>query len=341
MRSCADIQDVPCVTLSDTSELSAFKTAIQSVPRDGGVLVIQPGTYDVTPSGVPWLAERAWMRIVGVPDNTGRRPHLRGVRDPVSGHGPNAIIPWGGTNGDLNVENLEITGAGNCIYAASQIRSQKITLRNLDVHHCMGHLVMIGWEKPGEEDDEILIENSTFSHVGQNHNVYIDRIAKATLRNITSHSPGTLHALKCIAKECNIVDSKFSNARLDGKVDNFPAGSATHWTKLNPAAPYLGTAPLSLIACQKGIVTGNEIVWVFDKNGRLYGSYGTGPTPVIRQPRHDIDGCDDPDGYVDGVDSWGKPDKIPILSSPFWTANFWGRVEAAGLTLPKAASNPY
>lgn len=299
----------PCVVLRETENSLAVKQAIQKIPLSGGTLVVMPGVYPVSKKGFLWLSKRRWLTIAGIVDDSGNPPHFRGIE----GDAPNAIIPWGGTNGDLTIRNLEISGAGSdCIYTGSRSGKQIIRLYNVNIHHCGHHVWMNGWDKPNKWDNEVYAENSSFHHSGLTHVVYIDRIKKAEFKNIKVYAPKTLHAFKCVAIECNVFDSEISNGTLSGDWDK-----STHWTTHERLVGYLGSAPMSLVACQKGRFERNTITFRFNA------ARGTGGTVITRQPRHDIYGCDQP---LYNSDDFNDPE-------------FWKQVVAGGVELPEVLNN--
>jgi hypothetical protein len=261
-----------------------------------------PGAYTVDKEGYKFLSNRDWLYIVGVKGTGGEIPAIRS-KERTEGQpfdGLINLIYWAPTNGNLILKNLELTGAAsNCLATGSGKRKQIVQLHNVHMHHCGHHIWMHGWEPQDSWDDEVYAEDSSFHHAGSTHNIYIDRIAKATFVRIKSFSPRSLHAFKCVAIECNLISSHVSNASLDGPWDSdVPVRPGT-----SGQPGYLGTAPLSLVACQRGHVIANKIVFRFGPSAR------TGHHVAARQPRHSIAGCDQPPYGSDR-----------FLDDDFWTA---------------------
>jgi hypothetical protein len=275
-----------------------------------------PGTYTVDKEGFTFLANRDWLYIVGAIGHDGELPTIKGKErtDGQPFDGVNNLIYWAPTNGNLILKNVELTGAAsNCLASGSGKRKQIVQLHNVHMHHCGHHIWMHGWEPQDLWDDEVYAADSSFHHAGSTHNIYIDRIAKATFIRIKSFSPRSLHAFKCVAIECNLISSHVSNASLDGS-----------WDSDSPVRPgpsgqsgYLGTAPLSLVACQRGHMIANKIVFRFGPSAR------TGHHVAARQPRHSISGCDQP----------------PYGSDSFLDDNFWSAVHNDANTLESVAKS--
>ena len=306
----------PCTVLSDSSRTTALKEAVQRTPRTGGTIVVLPGTYTIDKAGFIFLANRDWLNIVGVLGSKGERPNLQGKQriDGRAFDGVNIILNWAATNGNLILKNLELTGAASdCLASGSGKRKQVVQLHNVEMYHCGHHIWMHAWEPTGEWDDEVYAEDSSFHHAGLTHNVYIDRIAKANFVRIKSFSPRLLHAFKCVAIVCNIFASEISNANLDGTWDK----DSSHWTHPKRQEGYLGSAPMSLVSCQKGQIRGNKIVFRFGPSSR------TGHFVAARQPRHKIFGCDQP----------------PYASESFLDESYWRLVQAEKDTPESIASS--
>ncbi len=308
----------PCTVVSDTSNTTALKEAVQHTPLTGGTIVLLPGTYTVDRKGFIFLTNRDWLYIVGVVGANGELPVIRG-KEPTEGEafdGVTTLINWTPTNGNLILKNIELTGAASdCLASGSGKRKQIIQLHNVHIHHCGHHIWMHGWEPAGSWDDEVYAEDSSFHHAGLTHNLYIDRIAKATFVRIKSFSPRLLHAFKCVAIECNLISSHVSNASLDGTWDT----DNSHWTHPKRQTGYLGTAPLSLVACQRGQIRDNRIVFRYGPSER------TGGYVATRQPRHDIFGCDQP----------------PYGSDQFQSPDFWRAVRNDSIELSSIAQSPH
>lgn len=136
----------PDVVLSDTNDPLAFKKAVLATP-DGGVLLVKPGTYVVDAAGVPFIANRPkGLALCGELSPNGKRPHLTG--DPRSK--PGVFVGWRTMNGDLTIENLEMSGAATQgVYAGTgnyQPHAQRIVLRNVFIHDVGHHCIMVGYE---------------------------------------------------------------------------------------------------------------------------------------------------------------------------------------------------
>ncbi len=312
-----------------------FIEKIKELPTNReAYLFIMPGEYQLTKT--PWLSNSVGLHIIGVLDADGQRPRLFSSEESPA----NAAIGWRPPNGNLHVENLEIDRiSGTAIYAGTgnfSDHSQNIVIRNVYIHH-VGRAIMVGWETSDNRNDTILIEDSHFSH-SLSHNVYIDRIDTAVIRNSKFESPATMHALKVVAVNVVLDGNTFANAQIGGGIDD-----DVQWPHLKAGIDsYVGAAVLSLVASQQGVVVDNTIDWTMlpDRSGTVI---------IKQQPRHDIDGNDiayDPDvGQFVGADAYvtdrASRDRPPILSSPMWSPEYWQRVKDAGLDMPSAATNPY
>ena len=317
---CAGIDETTAdAVMSDTGDPFALKSALASVGA-GGSIYIRLGTYIVPAVATPFITNK-FATICGELGPNGERPHIKG--DPASK--PTSLIGWGPTNGNITIENLELSGAGTRnMYAGTgnwQPHSQRIIYRNVYSHDAGHHCLMVGSETntsttwgTGTWNDEVEIYDSEFARCALTHNVYVDGVKSAKFIRSKTYDPGSLHALKIVATEIEVRDSVISNAQLDGTVRFSPP---------HPTRGYWhGSAPISFVAGQKGVVTGNRIVWDYDKASS--GGHAAG-----RQQRHAIQGHDDPNYY-------------PVDGTEFWDAAFWAAVANAGTGIVGAQNNsPY
>ncbi len=312
-----------------------FFEKVKELPTDReAYLFVMPGEYPVKQT--PWYVNSVGLHIIGVLDADGQRPKLFSSEESPA----NAAIAWRPPNGNLHVENLEIGHfGGDGIFAGTggyRDHSQNIVIRNVYIHHT-AHGIMVGMEPADSRNDTILIENSHFSHAST-HNVYIDRIDTAVIKNSKFESPGSVHALKVAAVNLVVDGNTFANAQVGGGIDRDVQWPQTIWG----LDSYIGGAVLSLIAGQQGIVVNNTIDWTMLPQE-------TGTVIIKQQPRHAIDGNDvayDPAaGRFVGADAYvtdgSVQDRPPIPGSPMWSPEYWQAVRDAGLDMPAAATNPY
>jgi hypothetical protein len=256
------------------------------------------------------------VRIIGVTGPDGQKPVIRGkltslkvpLGSPPKSAFPAAMLNWQNTNKNLTLENIAIEQCGECLLAGSRsLNKQIIRLTDVDIRWCRGHCILIGWEQAGKEDDEIYIRGGEFAYGGGNHVVYLDRTLFQEVIGATIHSPGTLHAIKAIGITINLIGNVISSVKPDGTVQA-SRGLAYKYNLL----PYTGSAPLSLIACQRGVVAYNTVVFRYDASR-------TGGNLAIRQPRKALHGCDIP---------------LDLTSTAFWQA-----VRAGGVDYPDNVGN--
>ncbi len=257
----------------------------KAVGRAKRRLLISPGEYNIVTA--PYIAGRDSLSIIGTGKVTLRAGKPLGT-----------FIGYGGTNkGTLRVENIHLDGGwkiGNCIYAGSAINKQHIVLKDVELYRC-GHGLMganehwNGRDAIDNLDDSYLLDNVD-CHASTSHCIYIDRSAKAVVRNSRFYDPGNgKHALKVISWEIDLHDNQVSNAMLDGS-----ASRAT------------GNATLSLVSCQIGRVVDNILVFRYDRGGRPKAG-GTGGNVLDKQPRWVLSGCDKP----------------PYQSQTNWSETYW------------------
>lgn len=276
IKSCADVEG-PCVEYHMGDD---WKSKMQAVPTSGGTMLVMPGNHYIT--NTPYLASRAYINIIGVLSGENMD------RPKVTASVPmNAFVPWGGTNGDLTVQDIWFDSAGNCIYSGSKIRQQTITLTNVKLTNC-GHGLMgaFEYEKSSPEtavfDDVYYLNNVECAYSGT-HCIYIDRSLRAELKGGRYWSAG-FHPIKIVSKIVLIDGVEASNGELDGTVG--PSGK-------------VGAAIMSLVGCQWGEVKNSKLTFVYRPEA--------GGNFITRQPRHDIKGCDTP----------------PYTGTEFWTEEYW------------------
>jgi hypothetical protein len=312
--SCSNFSG-PCVTLAESGgDFTELKPAIDAV-RPCGTVVVEPGVYAGSWS---FISNRSCLTVIG--SDPVNRPVLTAWSQAALNNPANAmssdrtasIFGYGGSNsGTFRLENLELTGAGaDCVWAGSPSYQQTIILENVYIHHCSAHNVMVGFETGGSGpiDDQVFIANSEFSHVGLNHNVYIDRIRFARVESSKFTSPSCGHTLKVVAQEQRIIGNELSNVEMDGTHSPPSADPLEALTKsCKPRPEYHGESPLSTVACSWGEFTNNRVVFLSDS------AYS--PQVLHWQPRHDIQGCDMP----------------PYSSPEFTDPAFWANIVAQGL----------
>jgi hypothetical protein len=310
ITDCSQVTNQRCVTLSNTASSLAWKQAWAACGT-ACTMIVMPGVYEVGYYESPFISNRASVRVIGVSDENGVKPLIRGkltlLTNGVTQAYPTSLLGWGGTNRDLTLENIAFEHSGNCVYAGSRTTRQVIRLTDVDIRWCKTHALMIGYENAGAEDDLVYIHGGEFAYGGSNHTVYLDRSLYQEVIGARIHSPGVQHAIKAIGITINLIGNVFSSVKPDGTAQASPG--LIDKVNLNP---YAGGPPLSLIACQRGLIAYNTVVWRYDGSA-------SGGVPAVRQPRKAVGGCDVP---------------VNVEDPPFWAS-----VAAQGLDYPQNATN--
>jgi hypothetical protein len=292
-----------------------WKEALSQI-SGGGTLIIEPGHHITTADDWMFFSNWEYLVIRGEIDASGNRPLVEHV--PLAdGKVANTWINWGGTNGNLWIQDVRFKGAGSNLLAAgsgpnSEV-SQKVVLSNVEMSHAGHHIVMFSFEWTGRLEgdarlnpvnDELWIRDSSFHHSGATHVLYADRIAKLVSVNSQFYSPASIngHAFKAIARQIVVDGCEISNAMLNGEIDT----DTSHYSSSSTYQPndmYLGAVPVSLVAGQSGIFRNNRVTHRTDAN------YNTGGYCVAQQVRHDIHALEVPDPKN--------------LSGTFYNPDFW------------------
>ncbi|MBL28571.1 MAG: hypothetical protein CMM50_13580 [Rhodospirillaceae bacterium] len=118
------------------------------------------------------------------------------------------------TSGDITLENLEFSGATVRDRNGAGIRYEggKLTIRN-----CYFHDNEDGILAATAKGGEILIEDSEFARNGygrgRTHGIYVNRIAKLTVKNSYFHDTKIGHHIKSRAAETHVIDSVLDDAK--------------------------------------------------------------------------------------------------------------------------------
>ncbi len=273
----------------------AYKDAFRRLSKKTpATLIIEAGEYWIDKP--PFLSNFHGLHVVG-----NGEVHLKAR--PTNGKGFNTFLGYNASNrGELVIANIHFDGnwqVGDCVYAGSRRLRQDVKLFNVELYRCRHGLMGAAetrsdWPER-EQDDTWLLDNVT-CHASKSHCVYIDRSHRAVIRNSRFYDPGNrYHPLKVISWEIDIHDNEISNAMLDG--------SASRTT---------GNATLSLVSCQKGLLTDNKIVFRHDRGNRP-GADGSGTHVVDFQPRRWLQGCDHPfpdDPQYWSADYWSVKDRF-------------------------------
>ena len=223
-----------------------------------GTLIIEPGHHVTTADDWMYFSNWDYLVIRGEIDESGNRPLVEHV--PLAdGKVANTWINWGGTNGNLWIQDVRFKGAGSNLLAAGSGPnfeiSQKVVLDNVEMSHAGHHIIMFSFEWKGSLEgdarlnpvnDELWIRDSSFHHSGATHVLYADRIAKLVVLNSKFYSPASIngHAFKAIARQIVVDGSEISNAMLNGEIDT----DTSHYSSSSvyqPSDMYLGAVPVS------------------------------------------------------------------------------------------------
>lgn len=270
--------------------IGSLKKFLNKLPDTGGLVRLMPGTYP----GLGRYKGEGELMIEGVLGADGARPR---------------IVCAGGTDGvtlgsrfgrgSLILRNLEITGCANGVRAK---KGRRIVLDNLYVHDNAEN----GFQSGSEPGMVVEVLGGEYARNGDytnlTHNLYIGHVAAATVRGIHSHSANGGHALKLTARTYDVRDNLLET------------------TGEGPSAaddPHFSTTLLDIIACSRGVVAGNTLVFTMRSKTEALPS-GTGKNLLMFRNRQSITGCDDP----------------PYDSAEFQDPAYWERVAAGGLENP-------
>jgi hypothetical protein len=300
-----------------------WKEALSQI-AGGGTLIVEPGHHITTADDWVYFSNWEYLVIRGVLDANGNRPILEHV--PLAdGTVSTNWITWGGTNGNLWIQDVRFKGAGSNLLAggsgSNSEKSQKIVLDNVEMSYAGHHIIMFSFEWTGTlsgdarlnpVNDELWIRDSSFHHSGATHVLYADRIAKLVVVNSKFFSPASTsgHAFKAIARQIVVEGSEISNVLLNGEIDT----DTSHYSSsgvYKPTEMYLGAVPVSLVAGQTGIFQNNRVTHRTDAN------YNTGAYCVDQQVRHAIHALEVPDPKD--------------LAGTFYNPDFWHQIVNDGL----------
>ncbi len=169
-------------------------SAAAAVVSDGDIVEIDAGTYNN--DYAIWTANNLTLRAVG------GKAHLHS-----SGTIPNGKGIWIIQGNNVIVDNIEFSGAVVNDQNGAGIRQEggNLTVRNAYFHDNENGIL-----SDPNPSAEILVESSEFDHNGLGdpgftHNLYIDKVAKFTLRYSYSHHAVLGHTVKSRAYENHIL----------------------------------------------------------------------------------------------------------------------------------------
>ena len=281
------------VTFGNGGQFQDFRRAVHALSDAGGVIEVLPGTYRAWFAFNPRNAKDTVV-IRGVVGPNGELPHLKmPLGENGRPRGGNILTFGFGTS--VTIENLELSDAkaGTAISVIKDL--DRLTLRNVFVHDNRQ-----GLATSGVDGLRVEIYDSEFARNGDGrntkHNIYVGRIAELVVDNLHSHSSRGGHALKSVARNFSVTNSRFD-------------------TTLEPdpeASPFVGKTLLDFAAATRGLIDGCEFYSYFVRRKT---GYAEAISARNRRPMH---GADNP----------------PYDSPAFFSEQFWDAVQAGGVDNP-------
>lgn len=197
-----------------------IKTIAQAavLARDGDTVEVDAGNYlnDVA----VWQQDNLTVRAVG-----GR------VRLQANGASAEGKGIWVIRGGRIQVEGFDFSGARVADRNGAGIRFEKGALT---VRHCSFVNNEMGLLTGNDERAELSVENSEFAHNkrpdGHNHNLYVGRIARLSVKGSYFHHGHTGHLLKSRARVTHIENNRLTD-ETDGRASyelEFPDGGVAY-----------------------------------------------------------------------------------------------------------------
>jgi hypothetical protein len=307
-RKCQDVR-----TAADFHKIELFG------PREQMVAIIH---NDVTLSSADfiWLASKGELLVLGIPQANGRPPKLTASF---------AKFNWQTTSGNMALVNLE--NPGEIAFGSANLpHRQTLTLAGITQSEGPGRLILTRYEggnAPNDPtlpiDDEVYFRNVLVKAGPNSHNVYLDRNGIQYIEGLISYGnkgDGN-HPLKLDGRLVYLYGSFLGSAGVHGVLPDDNSGQA----------------PLSAVACQRGVLKGNKFTNSVGRNGGLGAAQ--------HQIREAIVGCDDPQGWLSNtyptVPYTGplNYNGVSYLSSPYWDPTWWASVKQKGISPPQLYTN--
>lgn len=198
--------------------------ALLALPASAATLQVGPGKPYATPCAAISAAQPGDVIEIDAAGNysgnvcgwTKSNLTLRGVngrpRIDAAGRNSQGKAIWVISGNDTTVENIEFSGATVVDHNGAGIRAEGT---NLTIRRCYFHDNENGILASPNAASQILIEFSEFGNNGYgdgySHNMYINAVAKFTLRYSYSHHAKVGHLVKSRAAENNILYNRLTN----------------------------------------------------------------------------------------------------------------------------------
>jgi hypothetical protein len=307
-RKCQDVR-----TSADFKKIELFG------PREQMVAIVH-NDITIPPADFIWLAAKGELLVLGIPAANGRPPKLTATF---------AKFNWQTNSGNLALVNLENPGEVD-FGSANLPHRQTLTLAGITQSEGPGRLLLTRYEggnAPNDPklpiDDEVYLKNVLVKAGPNSHNVYLDRNGIQYIEGLISYGnkgDGN-HPLKLDGRLVFLYGSYLGSAGVHGVLPDDNSGQA----------------PLSAVACQRGVIRGNKFT-------NAVGRWG-GLGAAQHQVREAIVGCDDPQGWLSNTYP-AVPYNGPVTyngkdwaASPYWSPAWWAGIKARGINLPQLYSN--